>query len=176
LTIVNEFPAEKYIDEKLHRSTSGVALLLSKIPAFTAELGGGEMPETAIIQAAVTGTRNVMRWAGMLDGELEPIEGIKVVDAGFAAHRRGTPRAPEAGVVLHLVQPGDLVATGDPVAEIRDVWGRAVGDGLIHAEYDGFVLSRAPGIFFYPGEPIAHMAVRDEAPRTGPYPKTYFDE
>ncbi len=174
LTIVNEFPAAKYIDEKLHRSTSGAALLLAGIPAFTAELGGGRMPDPAIIAASVVGTRNVMRWAGMLDGEPEPIEGIPVVDAGYPAHRRSTPHVEEACVVLHLARPGDLVRPGDPVAEIRDVWGRPIGDGLIRAEYEGFVIGRYEGICYYAGDPIFVMAVRDEAPLVGPYPEDYF--
>lgn len=175
-TIVNEFPAEKYIDEKLHRSTSGAALLLAHVPAFTVELGGGEMPDPAIIHAAVVGSRNVMRWIGMLDGEPEAIEGIKVVDPGFSAHRRGTPRVSSSCVILHLVEPGDLLSAGDPVAEVRDVWGRSLGEGLLRAEYDGFVIGRSHGIYYYPGDAVVTMAVRDEGPLVAPYPEDYFTE
>ena len=176
LTVINEFPVERYIDQKLHRSTSGAALLLSKIPAFTVELGGGLMPEPAIINAAVTGTRNVMRWAGMLDGDPEAIEGITIVDPGFPVLRRRTPRVKDACVVLHRVQPGDPVSSGDVVAELRDVWGRPLGDGLLRAEYDGFVVGRAHGIYFYPGDAVLQMAVRDEAPLVGPYPEDYWKD
>lgn len=175
-TIVNEFPAEKYVDEKLHRSTSAAALLLAKVPAFTVELGGGRMPDPAIVAASAAGTRNVMRWAGMLDGDPEPIEGIKVVDPGFPVRRRGTPRVEEACVVIHLVQPGDLVSAGDPVAEVRDVWGRALGDGLLCSEYDGFVMGRSHGIFYYPGDAVLGMAIRDEEHLVVPYPAEYLKE
>jgi predicted deacylase len=65
-TIVNEYPVKKYIDDDLHRSTSGAVLLKGRFPAFTVELGGGQMPDKAIVTAAVAGTRNVLRWAGML--------------------------------------------------------------------------------------------------------------
>ena len=174
LTIVNEFPSGKYIDEKLHRSTSGAALLLAGIPAFTAELGGGRMPDPAIIDATVVATRNVLRWAGMLGGEQEPIEGIPVVDAGYPALRRSTPRVSEACIALHLAQPGDLLKPGDPVVEIRDVWGRPLGDGLLRSEYEGFVIGRYPGIYYYAGDAILAMAVRDEAPLVGAYPEDYF--
>ncbi|MFC2015997.1 succinylglutamate desuccinylase/aspartoacylase family protein [Chloroflexota bacterium] len=176
LTIVNEFPVEKYIDEKLHRSTSGAALLLNKIPAFTVELGGGLMPDPAIIGAAVTGTRNVMRWAGMLDSDPEPVETIDVVDPGFPVRRRGTPRVKEPCIVLHRVQPGDLVSTSDIVAELRDIWGRPLGDGLLCSEYDGVVIGRRHGIYFYPGDAVLQMAVRDEAPLVGPYPEDYWKD
>jgi predicted deacylase len=175
-TIVNEFPPEKYIDEKLHRSTSGAALLVGQVPGFTVELGTGHMPDPAIVAASAAGTRNVMRWAGMLDGDPEPIDGIKIVDPGFPARRRGTPRVDEACVVVHLVEAGDLVKVGDPVAEVRDVWGRPLGDGLLRSEHDGFVIGRMHGIYYYPGDAVLGMAIRDDAPMIAPYPEDYFKE
>jgi predicted deacylase len=173
-TVINEFPAEKYIDDKLHRSTSGAALLVGRIPGFTVELGTGHMPDPAIVTASAAGTRNVMRWAGMLDGDLEPIEGVAVVDPGFPVRRRGTPRVKEACVVLHLVEPGDLVSVGDPVARALDVWGRPLGDGLLRSEHDGFVTGRSHGIYFYPGDAVLGMAIRDDAPLVAPYPEDFF--
>lgn len=175
-TIVTEFPIEKYIDNKLHRSTSGAALLVGKIPSFTVELGTGHMPDPAIVKASVAGTRNVMRWAGMLDGEIEPIEGVRQIDPGFRVRRSNSPRVGEACVVLHLVEAGDLVKVGDPLAEIRDIWGRPIGDGVIRSEHDGFVIGRSHGIFFYPGGGVLALAIRDEAPLVAPYPESYFKD
>lgn len=173
-TIVGEKSTKKLIEEKLHRSTSAALLYLGRRPAFTVELGTGHMPDPVIVYASVVGTRNVMRWAGMLDGELEPIEGIKVVDPGYPVRRLSTPRMKQAGVILHLVQSGDLVEKGQPVAEVRDIWGRPIGDGLVRSEYDGFVLGRSHGIFFYPGEAVMHMAVPLDGELVEPYPEDYF--
>ncbi len=174
-TIINEFPAEKYIDENLHRSTSGAALLVGKIPSFTVELGTGHMPDPAIIAASAAGTRNVMRWAGMLgDRESEPISGVKVVDPGYPVRRRNTPRARQPCVLLHLVEAGDLLQPGDAVAEVRDVWGRPLGDGVIQSEHEGFVIGREHGIYYYPGDPVLGMAIRDDAPVVAPYPEEYY--
>lgn len=177
-TIVNEFPAEKYIDQDLHRSTTGAALLLGGIPGFTVELGTGHMPDPAIVAASAAGTRNVMRWAGMLGGQPEPIEGIKIVEPGFPARRRSTPRVERACVVTHLVEAGDLVKVGDPVARQLDIWGRPLGDddGLLRSELDGFVIGRAHGVFYYPGNAVLSMAIRDDAPLVAPYPDDYFKE
>jgi predicted deacylase len=175
-TIVAEFPVEKYIDDKLHRSTSAAALLLARIPAFTVELGGGRMPDPAIVDAAVAGTRNVMRWAGLLDGELEPIAGIPVVEPGYPVRRCRTPRVNQACVVDHRVGPGDRVQAGDAVAELRDVWGRPLDEAQLRAKYDGFVIGRAHGIYYYPGDAVLGMAIRDEAPLVGPYPEDFFKE
>lgn len=173
-TIVTEFPPNRGTDKNLNRSTSGATLLVGKMPSFTVELGTGDVPDPAIVAASVAGTRNVLRWAGMLDGEMEPITGIKVVDPGFRVRRAGTPRVTEPCVVLHLCEAGDIVKVGDPVAEVRDVWGRPVGEGILRAEYDGFVIGRLHGIYYYPGMPIYAMAIRDESPVVAPYPADYF--
>jgi predicted deacylase len=111
----------------------------------------------------------------MLEGEREAIEGITLVEPGFQVRRMGTPRAKIAGVVVHRVEPGALVNPGDVVADTLDVWGRPLEGGAIRAEYEGFVIGRAHGIYFYPGEAILYMAVRDDAPLVGPYPKDYFE-
>jgi hypothetical protein len=175
-TIINEYLAEKYIEKKLHRSTSGAALSVGRIPAFTVELGSGQMPDPAIVAASAAGTRNVMRWAGMLDDAREPIEGVQVVDPGFPVQWRDTPRVTEACLVLHLVRPGDRVQEGEPVAQVLDVWGRPIGEGVLPAEYDGFVIGRSHGIYYYPGDPVLVMAVRDEEALTAPYPEDFFKD
>lgn len=174
--IILEFPIEKYIGEKLHRSTSGATLLVGKIPSFTVELGTGHMPDPAIVAASAAGTRNVMRWAGMLDDAMEPISGIKTVDPGFRVRRRGAPRVSEACVVLHRVEAGDLIHVGDVLADVRDIWGRPIGDGVLRSEYDGFVLGRSHGIYFYPGANVLMLAIRDDLPIVAPYPEDYFKD
>lgn len=173
-TIITEFPAEKYIDEDLHRSTSGAALLKGHIPAFTVELGGGQMPDKTIVDAAVAGTRNVLRWAGMLSGEMEPITGITTNEPGFPVRSSASLRMPCAGIAVHLKEAGDLVAPEEPVALLRDIWGRPLPESPLLAEHEGFILGRSHGIFFDQGETIFHMAIRDDQPLIGPYPEDFF--
>jgi predicted deacylase len=175
-TIVTEYPAGKYIEDKLHRSTSGAALLVGRIPAITVELGTGLVPDPAIVAASAAGTRNVMRQVGMLDGDFEPIVGIRVVDPGYPIRRKSTPHVKEAGVAIHLVQPGDIVKAGDPVARLYDIWGRPLADPEVLSDHDGIVLGRAHGIYYYPGENVLTMGVRDENDLIAPYPEGYFKE
>ncbi|HBY06912.1 MAG TPA: hypothetical protein DEH22_03680 [Chloroflexi bacterium] len=171
-TIINEYPSEKYIDLDLHRSTSGAALLVGRIPAFTVELGSGLMPNLNITQAALSGTRNVLRWVGMLEGEMEAIAGIKVVETGFPVRRSGTLRASQACVSIPRVKSGDLVQTGDRLADLVDIWGRPLE--TIEAPSTALVLSPSYGVYFYPSDTVVYLAVRDEEALTGPYPADYF--
>jgi len=173
-SVVNEFPVEKYLDEKLHRSTTSAAVNVAHIPALTAELGTGHMPDPHIVRASVAGLRNVMRWLGMLSGDPEPITGIKVVHPGFPCRRRAVARVPQACIVHHLVEPGDVVKVGDPLCELRDVWGRSLNEGVLRSEYDGWIISRTHGIVHYPNEATFSMAIRDDGPMVGPYPDDYF--
>jgi uncharacterized protein len=175
-TIVNEFPVEHYIEHDLHRSTSGAALLLGRIPAFTAELGTGHMPNPAITRAAVAGTRNVLRWAGMLADDPEPIEGIKLVNLDFPMRRTNTVRAPVTCVALHLVEAGDIVQAGTPLAELRDIWGRLLPQSPLRAAHDGCVLGRGHGIFYAQGDTVIYMGIRDSQPMVGAYPDDFFQE
>jgi predicted deacylase len=173
-TVICEMPVGKVIEEDLHRSTSAALLYVGRKPAITVELGTGHMPDPAIIQAAVAGTRNILRWAGMLDGKLEAINGIQVVDLGYPVVRRQTPRLKQAGVISHLVQAGDRVAAGQQVAELSDIWGRPLGDGYVYADEEGFVIGRSHGVFYYSGEAVLAMAVRNTQPIIEPYPADYF--
>lgn len=175
-SVVNEFPVEKYLDEKLHRSTTSAAINVAHIPALTAELGTGHMPDPNIVRASAAGLRNVMRWASMLPGKMEPITGIKIAQPGFPCRRRLVARVPHACIIHHLVEPGDVVKVGDPLCEMRDIWGRPVGEGVLRSEYDGWIISRAHGIVRYPHEATLSMAIRDESVMVGSYPDDYFKE
>jgi len=170
LSVVNEFPARKYVSEKLHRSVSGAALNLGRIPAITVELGTGMMPDPAIIAAGVTGVLNVLRWAGMLPGQPEPIRGVPLVRPGYPTRRRMHPHVPAACIVRHLARPGDILRAGDPVAEMRDIYGRPIEGGVLRTEYDGWVIGFNHGVVYYPNTPVAVLAVRDDEPMVAPYP------
>ena len=172
--IVQEMPAKKYLARKLERSTTAAASNLLRIPALTMELGTGHLPDPAIVRASAAGLRNILRWAEMLPGDREPITGIAVPNPGFPCRRLGTPRTTAPCVVHHLLQPGDLVQKGQPVAEVRDIWGRPTAEKVLTSDYDGWIIARSHGIIYYPGTEVYGMAVRDPLPPVQPYPKDYF--
>jgi predicted deacylase len=164
LTVVNEYASDKYLKMSLHRSVSGAALNRARIPAVTIEIGGQQTVNVSYVQAVMVGIRNVMRWAGMLPGPVEAMPDVPVVHPGFPVRRTTHPRVPAACIVHHLVQPGDMVHAGDPVARMVDIYGRPVGseDGLLRTEYDGFVMGLFPGVAFYPNEAVIGLAIPDD--------------
>lgn len=172
-TLIGDYSVNKYIDEKLHRSTTASIAMLAGIPALTAELSSSFTPSSEIVNASVSGLRNVLRWAGMLPGDPETITGIKIVDPGYPTRRRSVARVPQSCIVHHLKEPGDPVKVGDPLVEMRDAWGRVLG--VLTSEYDGFVITRPRGILYYPGEATMLLAIRDNEPLVGEYPEKYFD-
>jgi hypothetical protein len=44
---------------------------------------------------------------------------------------------------------------------------------VIRSGYEGIVLGRSHGVFFYPGQPILVMAVRDDDASIAPYTSHY---
>jgi len=173
-TTINELPARKYLAEKLHRSTTSAAVNVARLPALTMELGDGNFPDSAMVRAATAGLRNLMRWAGMLADPPEPITGIRIIDPGYPCRRMETPRVSTACIVRHLVEAGEIVERGQPLAEIRDIWGRPTGEKILRSEHDGWIMARSAGVAFYPGAAVCTMAVHSSLDTVQPYPKDFF--
>jgi predicted deacylase len=171
-TVVNEFASAEYLKKNLHRSVSGAALLTAHIPAFTAELGGYLTVDPVIVEAAASGLRNVMRWAGMLTDPVEPITGIRVLTPGYPMRRMLHPFASKSGIVRYLVGVGETVTAGDPVAQLTDIYGRPLepDDGLIRSDFDGIVLALSQGAICYQSDPLLSLATRDDGELVVPFP------
>ena len=172
--VIGEMPVKKYIAARLHRSTTSAVVNLARIPALTMELSTGQTPDPAVVTAAASGLRNIMRWAGMLPGEREPITGIKVVDPGFPCRRHAAPRVTVPCVARHLCEAGTLIRKGQPLAEVRDIWGRPTGEKVLNSEFDGWVIGRHAGVVHYPGAALYSLAIRDDIASVQPYPKDYW--
>ncbi len=174
LTVVNEYGSDKYLSMSLHRSVSGAALNRGRIPAITIEIGGQRVVNTAHVHAVVIGIRNILRWAEMLPGPVEPLPpAVPILSPGYPIRRTTHPRVMQACIVHHLVGPGDTVRAGMPVARMVDIYGRPVGTdtGLLHSAYDGFVLGLFAGTAFYPNEAILGLAIRDNSELVLPMPE-----
>jgi predicted deacylase len=172
IPVVNEYAARKYVKQKLHRSTAGAALHVAGIPAITPELGmgGGDVDPNAL-RAGIAGIHNVLVWAEMLPDAPVAIDWIPQLDMGYPVRRWPHPRAAQAGIVHRMVRPGEIVRAGQAVAELRDIWGRPLADGMIRSQKDGWVLNLRPGVAAYCNRPVMDLAVRDDEPLVEPWPE-----
>jgi len=110
----------------------------------------------------------------MLDGELEPIAGIKVVDLGLRL-----PPAWHAASLAAVHCPPSRRCRRHRQAGRSDrravrYLGPASGEKILRSEYDGWIMGRLHGIVHYDGAELCGMGVRDDLPTVLPYPKGYF--
>jgi len=176
LPTVFEYPPGEYLDEGLHRSTSGSALNQAGIPALTVELGTHSVVDERLHGQGVAAACRAMAHLGMVADAADAVpERLGSLPAPIPApvpgqHRRHVgPRARpgEAGIVRHEVTAGDVVAEGDVVARVLDPTGDPASERLLRADQDGWVLCRMPGVAAYEHTPVTWLAVADDGPRVG---------
>ncbi|MFQ5980557.1 MAG: succinylglutamate desuccinylase/aspartoacylase family protein [Candidatus Heimdallarchaeota archaeon] len=168
--ITADFPAKKYLKLKYYRTLSGATLNTLRIPAFTVELGANTVIFPNIVSGSVKATRNVLKWAGMLPGAKEEITEFEVPKPPERLQRIDHPRAKQAGIIKFLVDPGEQVNQGQPIASFTDILGRPHGDGFIRTEYDGYMIALRSAMTVYANETIAEMGIRDEEPTIAQMP------
>lgn len=176
LPAVFEYPPTEYLDEGLHRSTSGSALNQAGIPALTVELGTHSVVDDRRHRQGVAAACRVMAHLGMVadaagafPGALGSLPDPVTAPVSGAMRRHVGPRAPagEAGIVRHEVAAGDVVAADDVVARVVDPTGDPATERLLTADHDGWVLCRMPGVAAYEHTPVTWLAVADDGDPVG---------
>ena len=156
-----DFPAKKYLHLKYHRSLSGSVLNNLRIPAFTVELGANSILVPEVLAASVKGTRNLLRWADMLEGPVEKITEIDIPQPKYRLQRIEHPRAAQAGIIKILVDPGQFVEKGSQIAKFTDILGRPIGDGYIRTDYEGYMIALRSEMTVYKHTIVAEMGIKD---------------
>lgn len=159
---LTEYPAAEYVEQNLQRSMAGAVLNAASIPAFTAELGGHSVVSDEIRVAGVAGVYGVMTELGMLEGWPDdlPDPGAFVAPVGYPTRRYRGPRTETAGLVRHRVEPGDVVETGEVVADVVSPTGERLD--TVTSDHDGYVIGQQEGLAIYEGDAVLSMAVRDD--------------
>ncbi|MDQ6603858.1 MAG: succinylglutamate desuccinylase/aspartoacylase family protein, partial [Chloroflexota bacterium] len=170
LSLVNETTPEQYVKRELHRSVAGAAVNEAGIPALTLELGMGIGVDWAAVEAAVQGIENTLVWAGMVDGEIRQPTGVRIVAPDFPTREDDSIRARATGIIEPLLMPGDAFVAGDLLARMVDLWGRPIPESEMRAGADGWLVGWNNNLLKYPGERVALLAVRDDAPLIAPWP------
>ncbi|MFM8581421.1 MAG: succinylglutamate desuccinylase/aspartoacylase family protein [Planctomycetaceae bacterium] len=90
-SVLNEMGCAAYFQDNLHRSTTGAAVNVARIPAMTMELGTGHMPDPHIVAACVTGLTNVLSGPGCSRAGQSPSPGSRWSSRAIPA-ADGAPR------------------------------------------------------------------------------------
>ena len=158
LTMVIEGPPKSYFESKLQRSTTGSFANKLRKPGFTVELGGATIVDTNIIKAAKMGVYNSLKWAKMLEGEIERIENVKVL--GDTLWREVIIRSKNSGFFVTVVDIGTIVEKDQPIIEIRDVFGKV--KETIVAPDRGAILAIWDDVKCYPNSEIGVFLVKND--------------
>lgn len=153
--MIEEFDTTGMLDTTVER--------LGKPFLFT-ELGGGGSASAATVRVAARGIRNLLCHFGMIDGEPEPA-------ATRLMHSPDSScfvTADDRGVFEILVDLGDDVAAGQPIAQIHDIEKPARAPAVYRAGRAGLVIGRRwPGLTA-PGDCLAVIAT--DHPAAGDQP------
>ena len=114
------------------------------------------------VDACVIGLRNLMRWAGMLDGDSEPMPEMPRPPDKRTRRREDGPYPTTTGILDFRVKPGDYLTEGGIVAVTSDIWGRPVTSGSIRVPPDTWIIGLEDGVLAYPGAAVAHIGVLEQ--------------
>ena len=157
LTIILENAPKIYFKENLQRSTTGSFVNKFRKPGFTVELGASGIVDGEIIDAAKKGVFNVLKWAKMIEGEIEPITNLEVFQD--ILWREVDLRTSTSGFFIPLVRIGEKVEKDSPIIEIRDIFGKV--KETITAPEEGTLLAVWDDIRCYPNSQIGTYLIKN---------------
>lgn len=155
LTVLHEYPEDRYARYRLDRSLTGAVLNRLQVPAVTVEAG----PRLHLDPDAVDTTSNAV--LGML-GALGMVDEPGVVHPSRVPgswRRDAGPRASSAGILVPMAAPGRRVQRGDKLAEIRSLSGALLEE--IRAEHAGFMVSLAERTHVVAGVPVCTFGLAE---------------
>lgn len=106
--------------------------------------------EPTVVEYAVRGIKNCLRFLGMVEGVVEEPPYRVETDASKWV------RARHGGFLEFHVAPGDIVASGQPIATNTDLVGKQ--HNVIEAPRDGIILGMTTIPSVAPGDPVCHLA------------------
>jgi predicted deacylase len=137
------------------------------IPDILIELIDGRWISEPSTTVGVRGVLNIMKVLDMIDGEVEPQEGISIVP-GICAWQ-GLVHANRGGLIRFLKTPGDFLKKGEVFAEIYDLYGDVLErvecpmDGYIWSYPCGDILGTSGSLqAVQTGAEIAHVFTSDQ--------------
>jgi predicted deacylase len=156
LTVLREYPRDRYLRYHLDRSLPGAMVNLNGIPAVTLEVGPRRRLDSDAVAVATGAALGVLTEGGIVN---MPARAIQSRKDGGPWRREGGPRTNHTGILVPQVRPGDSVERGAAIAEVRTIGGDVLE--VLRARASGFVVALPERTHVVPGVASATVAVRD---------------
>ena len=156
LSVLHEYPRERYLEFQLDRSLTGAVVNVLGIPAVTVECGPRLYLDPQAVKQATASVLGALTEAGLVR---RPAQRHPTCIPGGPWRRESGPRVGLAGVFQPLVQPGEAFAEGQEVAWVRNLEGRVLE--RIRARQSGHVISLPERAWIVPGVSAGTYAVAD---------------
>jgi uncharacterized protein len=135
LTVLTEYPDEKYRRFALDKSLAGAMVNHADTPALTLECGPRRAISGAAVEAMEGAVRGILGHLGLVDFEMVPHS----TRAPGRFQRASVPRVSGAGIFLPAVAPGAFIEKGMVLGQIRALDG-SVSEEVVAPE-SGIVIS-----------------------------------
>jgi predicted deacylase len=154
LTVLREYPKDRYLRYHLDRSLPGASVNQAGVAAVTLEVGPRRRLDAEATAVATRATLGVLTEAGVLN-----MPAIGLAESGGPWRREGGPRTNHTGVLVPLVHPGDRLKRGTAIAEVRTIGGEVLE--TLRSRARGFVIALPERTHVVPGVASATIAVRE---------------
>jgi predicted deacylase len=156
LTVLREYPRDRYLRYGLDRSLPGAMVNLLGVPSVTLEVGPRRRLDPKYAGIATAAALGFLTAAGVVDA---PAPVHKTTQEGGPWRRDGGPRTNHTGILVPLVRPGQNLERGSAIAEVRTIRGEVLE--TLRARSLGFVVALPERTHVVPGVACATIAVRD---------------
>lgn len=157
LTVLREYPLDRYRRFELDRSLPGALVNTAGVPAFTLEVGPRRWIDPAAVALGCRAVRGVL-------GALKMLEAPIVVDAARRDdrvwRRESGPRSSRGGVLVPVLVPGASFVRGQPLAEVRGLSGEL--REVLRAPTEGWLVALPETTQIAVGVACATLAVAEQ--------------
>lgn len=157
LTLLREYPAERYQAYGLDQSLTGAVVNNLGVPALTIELGPRRDIDPVAVQHGIASVLSVLAAQGMVDAPTWAHPARR--DDGPWRRETG-PRATGAGILVPVAPVGVDLPVGALLAEVREPAGRVIEQA--HALAPCFVVAYPDRAWIEAGAATATLAVLEE--------------
>ena len=157
LTLLREYPAERYQAYGLDQSLTGAVVNILGVPAVTLELGPRRDVDPVAVEQGLASVLSVLAGQGMVDAPAW----VHPERRDDGPWRRETgPRATKAGLLVPAARVGVDLPIGTLLAEVRDPDGRVLEQA--HTVAPCFVVAYPDRAWIEVGAATATLAVLEE--------------